>query len=276
MSLILKLLVAGGLIGGIAMLFQRIERIQQEAEIVATDSGTTASVFGSVLPLYGAIVILVVLLAILFATTVFPAIAGGIGNLVYSPNEQVEKNPHAEALAAIAQGDYEEAVEAYERSLVASPEDTHALSEIARIHCEKLQDCMTAASRLETALSREWEPSKAAFLTFRLVDIYWNYLGDATRSKQLLEQIMAGMPGTTHSANATHRLRDIEHAVFSGHIPGATPIATSDQVLAQDENDAIDDGQGEYLVDEDPQYADQALPEADESESGDEDRSRPA
>ena len=69
---------------------------------------------GKIILLFGGIVVVGVIIAILFVTTIMPQIAEGLGNLFFNPNEQIEKNPHAEAMAAVARGEYEEAIEAYQ------------------------------------------------------------------------------------------------------------------------------------------------------------------
>lgn len=176
-----------------------------------------------VVTLYGVIILIAALFAALFATTVVPHFAEWIGSYIYNPDEQQEKHPHADALAAVNAGDYEGAIEAYEEVIARDPEDTHAISEIANIHCDKLHDCMSAAARLEKALQREWEPDKAAFLAERLADIYWRHIGNGIRARQLLEQITTLMPGTVHAANALHRSREIELAMTTGAKPSPGP-----------------------------------------------------
>src|SRR5690606_31905460 len=113
----------------------------------------------------------------------------------------------AEALAKTARGDYEGAVAAYKKVVGKTPTDTHAISEAVRLQCDKLEDPNGAAAYLEHLLQNEWPMDDAAFLANRLVDVYWNYLQDADRSRPILEQIMSDMPETKHSANAAHRLR---------------------------------------------------------------------
>ncbi|MGF1655429.1 MAG: tol-pal system YbgF family protein [Verrucomicrobiales bacterium] len=151
-------------------------------------------------------------LAIVIATTIVPLIAEWGTSMVYAADTPQEKGPYTDALVRLAQGDYHGAIEEYEGVLESNPEDTLALSEIVNIYADKLEDCLQAAGRLELALEHEWEPDKAAFLSFRLADIYWKYMHDGDRARAMLEQIVEGMPDTTHSANASHRLREIEHA----------------------------------------------------------------
>jgi tetratricopeptide (TPR) repeat protein len=155
--------------------------------------------------------------AIVVATMVMPRIGDAVGNFFFSPNEQIEKDPHSAAQAALARGDYSEAITEYEQIVENDPSDTLSYSELAKIYCENLDDVPGAAEVLEEALQREWPPDDAAFLTSRLVDVYWRYQHDASAARALLLQIIETMPGTRHSANAEHRLREIEqHNALEG------------------------------------------------------------
>ena len=165
---------------------------------------------GKIILLFGGIVIVGVIVAILFVTTIMPEIAEAAGNLFFNPNEQIEKNPHADAMAAVARGDYEEAIEAYRTIYENDPTDTLALSEMAKIQCEHLENPAAAAETLEEALKKEWPPESAAFLSSRLVDVYWKHQHDAPSARALLMQIIEAMPDTRHSANAMHRLQEID------------------------------------------------------------------
>jgi tetratricopeptide (TPR) repeat protein len=133
-----------------------------------------------------------------------------IGNFFFQPNEQVARDPHADAQAAAARGEYAEAVEEYRKLLESDPNDLLAYSEIAKLCCDHLEDPAAAAQTLEQALEREWPPDDAAFLTTRLVDVYWQHQRDARSARALLMQIVEAMPGTRHAANAEHRLKEIE------------------------------------------------------------------
>ena len=162
---------------------------------------------------FGSVVLIGGVAGVLVVTMVLPALGDAIGNMFFSPNERIEKAPHSEAMAAIARGDYEAAVQEYLRAFEKDPTDTLALSEMAKIECEHLGDPTAAADVLEQALQREWEPADAAFLTARLVDVYWKYQHNARDARSLLMQIIDSMPGTKHAANAQHQLQEIERAL---------------------------------------------------------------
>jgi tetratricopeptide (TPR) repeat protein len=148
--------------------------------------------------------------AILVVVMVMPAIGDAVGNFFFQPNQEIEKDPHSSAQAALARGDYAAAVEEYRQMIENDPADTLSYSELAKISCEHLDDVAGAAEILEQALQREWAPDDAAFLSSRLVDVYWKFQHDARSARALLVQIIESMPGTRHAANAEHRLREIE------------------------------------------------------------------
>ena len=177
-----------------------------EAKKEKADDGKIVLYFGGVILVGGAAGILVV-------TVLMPAVGDALGNLVFSPNQRNEKAPHADAMAAMARGDHEAAVQAYLKAFADDPHDTLALSEMAKIECEHLGDPAAAADVLEQALEREWTPEDAAFLTSRLAEIYWKYQHNARDARGLLMQIIETMPGTKNAANAQHKLQEIERAL---------------------------------------------------------------
>jgi tetratricopeptide (TPR) repeat protein len=163
-----------------------------------------------VVMLFGAVVLVGATAGGLMVVAFLPHFGDAVGNALFHPNEKIEKDPHADAMGAIARGDYHRAIEEYQKVFAQDPNDTLALSEMARIYCEKLQEPEAAASLLEDALQRELETGDAAFLCSRLADVYWNYQHDIVRARELLMQVIETMPNTRHSANASHRLQEIE------------------------------------------------------------------
>lgn len=162
---------------------------------------------------FGGVVLVGGLAGILVVTVVMPAVGDALGNLFFAPNQRIDKNPHGDAMSAIACGDYEAAVAGYLQAFEADPHDTLALSEMAKIECEQLGNPEAAADVLEQALQREWTPEDAAFLTTRLADVYWKYQHNARDARSLLMQIIDTMPGTKNAANAQHKLQEIERAL---------------------------------------------------------------
>ena len=179
--------------------------------------------------LFVGIILTATIAGLLVALTLVPMIGDFAGSFFFTPGGRlIEKNPHSEAVAKLAQGDALGAVAAYRAVFARDPSDTLALSEAARICCEKLGDAETAASILEEALARDWPQDQAAFIANRLVDVYWNFLADAQRARAMLTQIIDSMPGTRHAANARHRLEEIESALARGELP-SPPLALDDE-----------------------------------------------
>lgn len=168
---------------------------------------------GRVILLFGGLVVVGTTAGVLFAMSILPRIGEAFGNFFFQPAGQIEKDPHSAAQAAVLRGDYAAAVEEYRQILESDPADTLAYSEIAKISCEHLDDAPGAAATLEKALEREWSPNDAAFLSTRLVDVYWNFQHDAQNARAILLQIVESMPETRQAANAAHRLKEIEHQI---------------------------------------------------------------
>jgi len=127
----------------------------------------------------------------------------------------MEHDRHADAIAKLAQGDPEGAIEDYEAIFAKDPADTLALSEIARICCRDLGDTARAATVIEQALESEWPHEQSSFLANRLADVYL-LQGDPVRARQLLIQIAENMEGTKFAANAQHRLHELDRAIEAG------------------------------------------------------------
>ncbi len=163
--------------------------------------------------LFGAIIFIAVVIGTIAAVVIIPSIGEVIGNFFFNPSQEIEKNPHSNAMARIAQGDYEGAVGEYKKNLEQDPNDMHAFSEIVHLYCDKLHNYDEAEHFLEEALKQEWPPEQGAFIASRLVDVYWNHRGDAERARHVLMQIAETMPNTRHAANAVHRLKEIDRAL---------------------------------------------------------------
>jgi tetratricopeptide (TPR) repeat protein len=162
-----------------------------------------------VVMLFGALVLTALAGGGVLVVSFLPTVGDWIGNFFFNPNEPIERSPHAEALAASARGDFEAAILEYRYCLEEDPRDTLALSEIARLHVEKLPQPAAAVAVLEEALQREWSPEDAAFLRMRLAEVYWVHLHDAERARELLQTIAASFPETQRAVQALHRLREI-------------------------------------------------------------------
>lgn len=159
-------------------------------------------------------------LGILAVKFILPRIGDAVGTFIYSSGERAgpESSPKEAARLAqgdLAQGDYGGAIIEYERMLVDNPEDTLAISEIAKLWAERLHDPQRAIAFLETQIeSRVWGQEDGAFLLFRLADIHLEALGDFGGALAVLEKVTSQFPNTRHSANAHHRVNEIHQAQF--------------------------------------------------------------
>jgi len=160
------------------------------------------------------ILLLAVVGGIFFVMVILPKLGDAVGTVMYSSGEEVTSDEGMKAAAKMAAGDYPGAIKEYEEMMKLKPEDPFPVSEIAKIHAEKLQDPGKALAILQSHLqSREWSAENAAFLMFRMVDLH--LAGhDFDSAKNILEQVVGNFPGTRHSANAKHRINEIEEAQF--------------------------------------------------------------
>jgi tetratricopeptide (TPR) repeat protein len=214
MRIISRLLIVCGLVWvGVILFMQAKEQSKLGAE---ADHTLTVLLFGGV-------ILIGILAGTVFAAMVIPAIGDVVGGFFYSPNQQIEKDPHSDALSKMASGDYEGAAEEYVRLWKDHPEDTHAASEAARLYCERLGAHEKARDLLEEAVEHELPAEEGAFLASRLVDVYWGYDYDAIRSREILIQIAESLPDTRHAANAQHRLLEIERALDQEPPPEIPP-----------------------------------------------------
>ena len=149
------------------------------------------------------------LVGIIFVIHVLPAIAQRFTHAVYDSAEMVEKDPMHDARAKVAQGDWEGAVEAFKLAAEAQPLNRLPWVEIAKIQLEQLEDPAAAVQTLRTAIEgQEWEENDAAYLMFRLAEIYKEDMSDQTSAVSVMQQVIDQFPESRHSANARHKLRE--------------------------------------------------------------------
>ena len=155
------------------------------------------------------------ILGLLIVKYVLPAFGDAVGTLVYSSGEKVQPIISRKAAAKVAQGDYEGAIAEHEKSLSEDPTQTYPIAEIAKICADLLHDPRRALNVLQKHLdAREWPEEEAAFLLFRMVDVHWHQLSEFTAARQILEKIFTLFPNTRHSANAHHKLKELEQAEY--------------------------------------------------------------
>lgn len=138
-----------------------------------------------------------------------------MGEAVFSSGEKVEQDEMTKAAACIAQGDYPGAIEHYEKMLEDKPDDPFPVAEIAKVHAERLHDPQAALRALEEHLqSKDWPVDDAAFIMFRIADVHLTHRHDYETARDMLEQVIGNFPNTRHSANAHHRMSEIEQMQY--------------------------------------------------------------
>lgn len=144
-----------------------------------------------------------------------PWLGDMMGEAMFSSGEKVEQDPMNKAAARIAQGDYPGAIEQYESMLREKPDDPFPVAEIAKMHAERLHDPQAALKVLEEHLqSKDWPVDDAAFIMFRIADLHLTHRHDFESARDMLEQIIGNFPNTRHSANAHHRMSELEQLQY--------------------------------------------------------------
>ena len=162
---------------------------------------------------FATFLLLTVGVAIFAAIFILPAVGEWIGNLFYSAPEEVEPDKYSEAASKLAQGDHQGAIKTYRAIAKDEPDSRFPHVEIAKIQLEQLHDAYAAIDTIQTALdSKEWPENDAAFFMFKLADLHENQHGDVETAKGFLNRVIESFPETRHSANARHKLNEIEQA----------------------------------------------------------------
>ena len=152
-------------------------------------------------------------LGVMFVLYVLPALTQRATNAVLASNEQVERDPLRDARAAMARGDYEDAIEFYREAAEANPLDRLPWVEIAKIQHDQLEDPEAAIQTLSDALEeQEWADDDIAFYMVRIAEIKFQDLEQPEEAAAMLNKIIELFPGSRHSANATHKLRELDLA----------------------------------------------------------------
>lgn len=167
---------------------------------------------------FGTSLLLTIGVALFSAMFLLPAIGEWIGNLFYSAPEEVEPDKYGEAASKLAQGDYEGAIKTYRAVAKDDPSTRFPHVEIAKIQIEQLHDAGAAIQTIQTALDlKDWPENDTAFFMFRLAELHLQELGDEETAKGFLNRVMETFPETRHSANARHKLNEIEQAAQRHH-----------------------------------------------------------
>ena len=142
-------------------------------------------------------------------TQVLPIIAHKLTHAVYDSGEEVERDIFRDARVLMAQGKWEEAIEAFKLAAAKDPSNRMPYVEITKIQKVHLEDPLAAIATLRDAIEgQEWEENDAAYLMFRLAELYDEDAADRESAVAIFEQVMEQFPGTRHSANARTKLHE--------------------------------------------------------------------
>lgn len=161
-----------------------------------------------------AILALAIVGGFFFVFILLPKLGDAVGTMMYSSGEETKIDESMKAAAKMASGDYQGAIDEYQKMIKEKPDDAFPISEIGKILSDKFHDPGQAITFIQGHLeAKEWSEDNAAFLMFRLVDIQAGQK-DYAAAKDILEQVAGNFPGTRHSANARHRINELEQAEF--------------------------------------------------------------
>ncbi len=149
------------------------------------------------------------LVGIVFVAWLLPIFAHKLTHAVYDSGEEVEPDAFHTARVLMAQGEWEGAIEAFRHASEEDPMNRMPWVEIAKIQKTNLEDAPAAVATLREAIEgQEWEENDAAFLMFRLAEIYDEDMGDRAAAVAIMEQVMEQFPESRHSANARSKLHE--------------------------------------------------------------------
>lgn len=149
------------------------------------------------------------IVGIVFVTWLLPIFAHRLTHAVYDSSEEVEADPFHDARVLMAQGEWEGAIASFRLAAEQDPMNRMPWVEIAKIQKNKQEDTAAAVATLREAIEgQEWEEKDAAFLMFRLAEIYDENMGDRDSAVAIMGQVMEQFPETRHSANARSKLHE--------------------------------------------------------------------
>ncbi|MEP2776934.1 MAG: tetratricopeptide repeat protein [Luteolibacter sp.] len=149
------------------------------------------------------------LVGIVVVTWLLPMFAQKLTHAVYDSGEAIEVDPFHQARVLMAQGEWEGAIASFREGAEADPLNRMPYVEIAKIQRINMEDPAAAVVTLREAIEgQEWQENDAAFLMFRLAEIYDEDVADRAAAVMILEQVMEQFPDTRHSANARTKLHE--------------------------------------------------------------------
>lgn len=141
---------------------------------------------------------------------ILPVVVDKVGEEMMGSTAEVDDDPLAEARLAVQEEDYPEAIAVYRKFWMENRDHRQSLVEIAKIQRVHLKNPEVAVNTLEEGLaSFEWEEDDAAFLLFRMVEIYEEDLDDREKVVATLKRVVQELEGSRHAGNAAHKLREM-------------------------------------------------------------------
>jgi len=192
-----------------AQIEQKLEKGDQEDEVPKLESEIQSlegqKTFNGILLAF----LTAGLVGIVFVIDVLPMIAQRMTHAVYDSAEEVEPDALHDARSFLAQGDYHAAIESFKLAAEADPLNRLPWVEIAKIQRVHLHEPAVAVNTLKDALEgQEWQVNDAAYLLFRIAELYDEDLNDRSNAAITMQQVVDQFPESRHSANARHKLQE--------------------------------------------------------------------
>lgn len=160
-----------------------------------------------------------IIAGLLVVTWLVPMFGEAVGTSAFGSGEEALPDPYLKARGKVAIGDYEGAISFFEQAAAENPEDRRAYSDIINLCVDKLRDPARAVQVAEKALEKEWSDDDQAYFLFKLADLHGEHGEGQDRVVQILQDVIQRFPESRHSANAIHRLREIDPSLIP--LPGA-------------------------------------------------------
>ena len=162
---------------------------------------------------------------------IIPMIGELTSSFFYSSGELIETDENMRGAVLLAQGNYEGAIEEYRKKAERHPDERFPIVEMSTIYLENLKDPQSALEVLQGSLDKEWEADDAAFLLFKIADIQTDHLAQFDEARETLGVVVEQIPDSRHSANATHKLHEIEEK----EVIANQRVARGESAIPQDE-----------------------------------------
>lgn len=152
-------------------------------------------------------------LGLLVAQVLLPRLGDAVSASVYLPSgapSSGEADTTDRVALLLEQGDYEGAVQALEKALLAQPHDGQRVHEITRICIEHLKDPARAAAFLDAQMAfGGWPDDGLAALMFRKAEVLALCHDPGSSAREALEAVIRRFPDSPHAARAHHLIHEL-------------------------------------------------------------------